>query len=61
MICCDNEDLIDVTAQCNDRCSIGGEDPDYLHRKWGIGEGDCIDFTYCANCGKIKGDFPLDI
>jgi hypothetical protein len=55
-----------VTAKCGDLChvrmnrSIGqyernGYVPDYLE----IGGGDYIRFTYCLDCGKIQGNFPI--
>ena len=27
----------------------------------GIGGGSAIEFEYCLDCGRIQGDFPLDM
>jgi len=34
---------------------------DYVPGDFGIGGGDYIRFDYCLECGKIQGDFPLEI
>jgi hypothetical protein len=33
---------------------------DYVPRDMGIGGGDYMEFSYCLECGKIQGKFPLD-
>jgi hypothetical protein len=40
--------------------SINGKEGDgYVPDDIGIGGGDYITFTYCLDCGKIQGDFPI--
>ena len=31
----------------------------YVPENLNIGGGDYIEFTYCLQCGKIQGDFPI--
>jgi hypothetical protein len=39
---------------------IGNNDHDgYVPNDLGIGGGDYIQFSYCMDCGKIQGSFPL--
>lgn len=61
--CCRNMNLIGVYAQCDDRCCIHDDEEHlgYVEGKFGIGNGDAIEFEYCSNCGKIRGTFPLDL
>ena len=60
---CSSKRLIHIYAECGDSCKVStgkfqllGQVPDDLN----IGAGDTIEFTYCAECGQIQDDFPLD-
>lgn len=61
---CENERIVLVSGKCSDlfSCSFGddkyqGEVPKDL----GIGGGDYMSFEYCAECGKIQGEFPIEV
>lgn len=64
---CDNdsclgENIASVYSKCNDlaNVSIGNIEKDgYLPDDLGIGGGDTIEFSYCLDCGKIQGEFPV--
>lgn len=61
---CSGEHIVRVSAKCGDRCSINygnGEFGGYVDRRFGIGGGDYINFTYCLTCGQIQGEFPIVI
>ncbi len=60
---CGSHKIIKISAECGDRCTVTlgtlsftGEVPD----GFGIGGGEVLYLEYCANCGQIQGDFPLD-
>lgn len=51
-----------ILAHCSDMCSVdtgGVHRRGYVPRDMGIGGGDDVHFTYCLDCGQIKGTFPL--
>lgn len=60
---CKSDRLATVTAKCDDRCSVTvGENDnrsDYVPRDMGIGGGDYVEFSYCLDCGRIQGRFPV--
>lgn len=59
---CLSDRIIDVSAKCSDMCmvSLGTEEHDgYVPGGIGIGGGDYVEFSYCADCGKIEGTWPL--
>ena len=61
---CENVRVARVIAKCSDAFSgsVAGletADGDYVPTDWGIGGDDYIDFSYCFDCGKIQGDFPI--
>ena len=61
-MCCDNARVASVSGKTSDLCftSVGERESDgYVPYDMGIGGGDYISFTYCLNCGKIQGDWPL--
>jgi len=63
---CDSEKIIDVSGKCSDRFNACLQNKDlvendYVDSNLGIGEGDYMEFEYCANCGMIQGKFPLDL
>jgi len=33
----------------------------YVPRDMGIGGGDYVKFSYCADCGQIQGEFPVKL
>lgn len=61
---CKHKRWIDVSAKCNDMCNIdtfdGQELEGYVPYTLNIGGGDYIDFRFCADCGKILENFPLE-
>lgn len=59
---CKSERLYMVNAKCSDCCGVStpdGESDGYVPRGINIGGGDYVSFTYCADCGKIQGTFPV--
>lgn len=53
-----------VQAKCLDMFSVftdNNEYNGYVLNDIGIGGGDYIEFSYCLNCGKIEGNFPLPL
>jgi hypothetical protein len=59
---CSSSKLISVIGKCNDRCITIYNDKEYkgyVPDDMNIGGGDYMEFTYCAHCGKIQGDFPI--
>jgi len=51
-----------VLARCSDMCGVqvsGRRHHGYVPRDLGIGGGDDVQFTYCLDCGRIQGAFPL--
>jgi hypothetical protein len=60
---CGSERVIGVSGKCSDLFHAvfkKEEISDYVPRDMGIGGGDYIEFSYCLECGKIQGKFPLD-
>ena len=60
------KNVISITGKCSDLCSItlpgGRKIEGYVPSDLGIGEGDYIEFRYCAVCGRILDDaFPLKL
>ena len=62
---CNCSRLIDLNAKCNDLCFINidnkYEHEGYVPSGLNIGSGDYIKFKYCIDCGKIQGNWPLDV
>lgn len=63
---CECKNTISVNAKCNDLCSISVagpgvyyEESGYVNPKFQIGSGDTLEFIFCSDCGKIKGNFPI--
>lgn len=51
-----------VLARCSDTCGVqvtGRQHHGYVPRDMGIGGGDDVQFTYCLDCGRMRGTFPL--
>ena len=51
-----------VLAHCSDMCGVqvsGRRVHGHVPRDLGIGGGDDVQFTYCLDCGRIQGTFPL--
>lgn len=56
--------IVSVTAKCSDLCVISFKDKQqqgYVPLDLGIGGGDYVEITFCLDCGKIQGTFPLPI
>jgi hypothetical protein len=59
---CGSARLANVYAHCSDMCTValaGKRERGYVPRDLGVGGGDAADFTYCLDCGQIKGVFPV--
>jgi hypothetical protein len=63
--CCNNPKMMCVSAKCSDQFNCeypnGTEHEGCVPDNIGIGSDDYVEFEYCVNCGKIQGEFPLDI
>jgi hypothetical protein len=66
LLVCDCKRVVSVNAKCDDRCSISMSGPGvyveetgYVNPKFKVGDGDYIDFKFCADCGKIQDSFPI--
>jgi hypothetical protein len=54
--------MMNAGAKCSDcfGCTLGGIDHDgYVPDDIGIGGGDYISITYCMDCGRLRGTFPI--
>ena len=62
---CGDERVASINAKCSDLFFLNMKEVsvenDYVPSDWGIGGGDYVQFDYCLNCGKIQGDFPLEV
>ena len=61
---CSSENVFKVSAKCDDRCTVRTPNKnydDYVPYHLGIGGGDYIRFSVCANCGQIQGQWPIDM
>jgi len=62
---CGGDRVANINGKCSDRFSLQlGEleiEDDYVPSDFGIGGGDYIEFELCLDCGKLQGDFPLEI
>ncbi len=59
---CNSERVISVSGKCSDLFNAnyqGKSLVDYVPEDMGIGGGDYVEFTYCLECGKIQGEFPV--
>lgn len=50
---CNSIRVLNVSANRN------GDAEGYVPHYLGIGDGDYVEFSYCADCGQIQGAFPL--
>ena len=59
---CGSDRVISVLGKTNDcfsaESTAKGYDG-YVPSDIGIGGGDEMEFSYCLQCGKIQGEFPL--
>lgn len=56
--------IVNINAKCSDcfDCDFQGmEYSGYVPFFLGIGGSDYVEFSYCADCGQIQGNFPLNI
>lgn len=57
--------FLTISAKCYDMCFVGyGEKGITGHVPPEIGLGsdpNCVNFSYCMQCGKIHGDFPIQL
>jgi hypothetical protein len=59
---CKSERVITINGKVSDcfDAHVGENDYDgYVPADLGVGSGDYINFEYCADCGQIQGEFPL--
>lgn len=52
-----------ISAKSDDRCFVelnGNEKIGYPPSDMLIKRSDMIEFSYCLDCGKIQGNFPLE-
>jgi hypothetical protein len=71
LTCCEKPIVIVFQAKCSDMCAVDIVEPStektlamhegYVPNDLGVGGGDYVGFDYCGNCGKIIGEFPLDM
>lgn len=60
---CKSGRVVEITSKCSDcfHATIGEKEHDgYVPYDIGIGGGDYVEFSYCLDCGKIQGTFPLE-
>ncbi len=61
---CKCERIISVSGKTSDLCHVtlpdGSEEDGYVPENLNIGGGDYLEFDYCADCGKIQGNFPIN-
>lgn len=60
---CGSTRIAEVSAKCSDLCSfkVGTRRIDYYVPE-GVGLGnnsDCVEVSYCIDCGQIVGDWPV--
>lgn len=61
---CGNERIISISAKCDDLFSLNYKGREesciYVPEDIGVGDGGSyVEFSYCLECGKIQGTFPL--
>lgn len=59
---CESKRVAHVSAKCSDLCYVeinSAESDDYVPGDMGIGGGDYVSFSYCLDCGKIQGQWPI--
>lgn len=66
---CGSRKLAALNAKCSDQCSVyfatpvnvNGEEVShvegYLPESLKVGHGDYVSFSWCLECGQVKGDF----
>jgi len=64
MECCDKQSIMKVMGPCNSKCHIiypdGIESHNYgVPSDMNIGGDWFLNISYCINCGKIVGKFPV--
>lgn len=59
---CKSERVGSISAKCNDTFGFAMGDvraEGYVKSSLGIGSGDYVEFSYCLDCGQLRGQFPL--
>lgn len=65
--CCSAPRIAHASAKCSDRCSFDPPDGEgesrtgYVPEGVGIGGGDYLEIEYCLSCGRLAGDFPVNL
>ena len=60
---CNSDRIVNIDSKCSDCCFLSYkeyENDGYVPDEIGIGGGDYVAFSFCLDCGKIQGDFPVD-
>lgn len=61
---CNSKRVMSIGSKCSDNFNADCENGEYLGYvpdDLGVGNGDYIEFSYCMDCGKLQGKFPLPI
>jgi hypothetical protein len=59
---CGSDRIVEVSAKSSDLntiCYQGKDQFGYVPYGFGIGGGDYLEVEFCANCGQMKGTWPL--
>lgn len=60
---CGKDRLMDITAKCSDACWARFKNKNhtgYVPQGIGLGnDDDHVEITYCLDCGKIQGTWPV--
>jgi hypothetical protein len=60
---CKSNRVVSINSKCSDCCVAAYkefESVGYAPYEIGIGGGDYVEFSFCLDCGKIQGEFPID-
>lgn len=59
---CGSVRMMRVSGKTSDMCLVeydGHKSDGYVPYNLGIGGGDYISFRFCLDCGRLRGDFPI--
>ena len=65
MLCdkCSSNRVMEIQGKCSDMFELYYKDYEhlgYVKDELNIGCGDYIELSYCLDCGKIQGKFPIN-
>ena len=61
---CASDNVFRLNAKCDDRCDVRTptkEYEGYVPYHLGVGGGDYVNFSVCADCGQMQGRWPKDL